>query len=157
MVLFLSTGNAARSLLAEALLRARGRGRFLARSAGTAPEREAHPHTLALLASEGVSPAGLRPKPWQDFYASSTFMPVGVIVTVSEAAREECPEWPGRPVRVHWAIDDPLSACKKDMRDWKFRKCFSTLDARISALTKRREAQSAGELLLQLKDVGMVV
>lgn len=160
-VLFLSTGNAARSLLAEALLRVRsggGGGRFLARSAGTAPEREAHPHTLALLAAEGVPPTGLRPKPWQDYYAAASYMPVGVIVTLSEEARQECPErWPGKPVRVHWAVDDPLSASKDDVREWKFRKCYTTLDARISALIKRRTAQSAGELLLQLKDIGMVV
>lgn len=160
-VLFLSTGNAARSIVAEALLRERvgvHGGRFLARSAGTAPEREIHKHTSALLASEGVSLAGLHPKPWQDFYASSSFLPISVIVTLSEAARQECPvDWPGKPVRVHWAVDDPLSATKEDVREWKFRKCFTTLDARISALIKRRTAQSAGELLLQLKDIGMVV
>ncbi|MER2520801.1 MAG: arsenate reductase ArsC [Bdellovibrionales bacterium] len=159
-VLFLSTGNAARSIVAEALLRERAGvrgGRFLARSAGMAPAREAHKHTLALLASEGVSLAGLHPKAWQDYYASASFMPIGVIVTLSEAARQECPDWPGKPVRVHWAVDDPLSATKEDVREWKFRKCFSTLDARISALIKTRAAQNAGELLLQLKDIGMVV
>jgi arsenate reductase (thioredoxin) len=78
-------------------------------------------------------------------------------VTLSEEARRECPAWPGDPVRVHWDVDDPLSAEKADIREWKFRKCYATLESRIASLLKTRPAQSQSELLLQLKVIGMVV
>jgi arsenate reductase len=76
---------------------------------------------------------------------------------LSEDARTSCPAWPGEPVRVHWPVDDPLSAEKPDVREWKFRKCFATLESRIATLVKTRAAQNPAELLLQLKDIGMVV
>ncbi len=182
-VLFLSTGNAARSLLAEAIMRHRGGVRFIARSAGFRPLPAPHPHTLALLAANGIRTDGLHAKGWDEFLAAARVFPIHVLVTLSEEARERCPAWPapfdpygwaddlGRgktdkadasrtprgPVRVHWAVDDPLSADQQDVRDWKFRKCFATLETRIAALIKSRAAQSAGELLMQLKAIGMVV
>ena len=93
--------------------------------------------------------------------AAAHIVKIDVIVTLSEEARQFCPAWPAvegeNPVRVHWTVDDPLSAEKDDVCEWKFRKCFATLDSRIAALIKTRAASSAGELLLQLKDIGMVV
>lgn len=157
MVLFLSTGNAARSLLAEGLLRHKGSARFTARSAGFRPLQNSHPQALALLEAEDISTEGLHPKGWGEFLAAAQIVPVDVIVTLSEEARTYCPPWPGDPVRVHWPVDDPLSAEKPDVMEWKFRKCFATLESRIASLVKTRAAQSPMELLLQLKDIGMVV
>jgi arsenate reductase len=157
-VLFLSTGNAARSILAEALLREKGSDRFNPRSAGYKPLQDVNPHTLALLATEGISINGLHSKGWAEFLAASHVLAVDIIVTLSESARVNCPAiWPGEPVRVHWTVDDPLSAEKADVREWKFRKCFNTLEARINRLVKTRLAQKPEQLLLQLKDIGMVV
>jgi protein-tyrosine-phosphatase len=157
MVLFLSTGNAARSILAEALMRHRAGHRFNVRSAGLRPRPEIDPHTLALLAAAGIPADTLHTKNWGEFLASARIVKVDVIVTLSEEARQQCPDWPDNPVRAHWMVDDPLSAEKEDVREWKFRKCFAVLDARITALIKAKAAQSASELLLQLKDIGMVV
>jgi arsenate reductase len=157
-VLFLSTGNAARSILAEAILRERGGETFNARSAGQRPLYDVNPHTLALLASEGIAITGLHCKGWGEFLAASHRMPVDVVVTLSEEARANCPVWPDNAVKVHWSVDDPLSADKPDVMEWKYRKTFATLEARISRLIKTRLARSKPEeLLLQLKDIGMVV
>jgi len=155
-VLFLSTGNAARSILAEALLRHKGGSRFQARSAGFKPVHEVHPHTLALLAAAGVPCDNLHVKGWGEFFSANSIFKIDVIVTLSEEARANCPVWKGDPVRVHWRIDDPLSA-KGDVMEWKFRKCFATLETRIVSFVKSRAAQSQSELFLQLKDIGMVV
>ncbi|HEU0118288.1 MAG TPA: arsenate reductase ArsC [Alphaproteobacteria bacterium] len=156
-VLFLSTGNGARSILAEALLRQKGGSRFRAWSAGSNPIKYVHPHALALLAAEGIPIEGLHSKGWGEFLAAANILKIDVIVTLSEHARLESPTWPGEPVRVHWPVDDPLSAEKAEVMEWKFRKCFNTLEARIGALVKNRAAQNTHELLLQLKAIGMVV
>jgi len=157
LILFLSTGNAARSLIAEALLNSRASGRFTARSAGYAPLPAPHPETIALLESEGIATGSLHTKGWGEFMASAHILKADVIVTLSEEARLNCPAWPGDPVKVHWTVDDPLGAERADVRDWKFRKCFSTLEARINTLVRSRLPQTPGELFLQLKDIGMVV
>ncbi len=157
-VLFLSTGNAARSILAEGLLREKGGDRFIARSAGYRPLSEVHPHTLALLASEGVAIEGLHSKGWTEFVAAAHVLKIDIIVTLSEEARQNCPLWVNqKPVKVHWGVDDPLSAQKPDVMEWKYRKCFATLEARIATLVKTKLAESTGELFMQLKDIGMVV
>jgi protein-tyrosine-phosphatase len=157
-ILFVSTGNAARSLMAEAIMRKIAGHRFSARSAGVQPTAEVSPETLALLTAEGIPVQGLHTKSVGEFLAAARIVPIHVIVTLSEEAKAECPAvWPGDPVRVHWTLDDPLASAKADQREWKFRKCYSVLESRITALIKNRVAQSASELLLQLKDVGMVV
>ena len=157
MVLFLSTGNAARSILAEALLREKGGPRFTARSAGHRPLPRVNPHTLSLLEAEAIPTGGLHAKGWGEFLAAAHVLKMDVIVTLSEEARLYCPAWPDNPVRVHWPVDDPLSAEKDDVMEWKFRKCFATLESRIGALIKTRVAQNQSELFIQLKDIGMVV
>ena len=157
-ILFVSSGDAARGVLAEALMRHRAGHRFNARSAGTQPAAEIHLETLALLTAEGIPTAGLHTKGVGEFLAAARIVPIHVIVTLSEEARRDCPAiWPGDPVRVHWTLDDPLSSDKADVREWKFRKCFTVLETRIGTLIKTKVAQSACELLLQLKDIGMVV
>jgi len=158
LVLFLSTGNAGRSLLAEALLNAKKSSLYRAHSAGTAPLESVPLETKALLEGAGFDTLKLHPKRWQDFYAANSLVPVDVIVTLSEEAKTLCPlDWPGNPVVTHWAVDDPLAATRADIREWKFLKCFSVLDARIEALSRERPARSWAELLLKLRDIGMVV
>lgn len=157
-VLFLSSGNSARSILAEALLRHKGGSRFKAWSAGFKPGMDINPQTLAMLAEAGVPTDGLHCKGWNEYYAAANLVKIDVIVTLSEEARVGLPaQWPHDPVRAHWPVDDPLSASNADVREWKFRKCFNTLETRISRLVRSKAAQSASELLLQLKDIGMVV
>ncbi len=156
-VLFLSTGNAARSLIAEAIMNGKGSDRFIARSAGYQPASAAHPETLRLLDSAGLKTHGLHSKGWGEFLAASNVLQVDVIITLSEDARLNCPAWLGDPVRCHWTVDDPLGAEREDVREWKFRKCFSTLDARITALIRERAASTPGELFMQIKNIGMVV
>ena len=157
LILFLSTGNAARSLMAEALLNAKGSDRFTARSAGYQPLPAPHPDTLALLEAEGFRTESLHTKGWGEFLASAHILKVDVIVTLSEEARLNCPVWPDDPVKVHWTLDDPLGADRADVREWKFRKSFSTLESRINALVRGKLPQTPSELFLQLKDIGMVV
>lgn len=158
LVLFVSTGNAARSLIAEAILNAKGSETYRARSAGTAPLEAIHPETKALLEQAGYETAKLHPKRWEDFHAAAHLVKVDVIVTLSEEARELChANWEGDPVRVHWQIDDPLGAERPDVREWKYRKCLATLEARINALVRTRPGASSGELFLNLKSIGMVV
>jgi arsenate reductase len=156
-VLFLSTGNAARSILAEALLRHKGGIRFRARSGGVRPLPELHAMTLATLKAEGIPTDGLHAKGWREFLASVNILPVDVIVTLSEEAKETCAIWPAPTVRVHWPVDDPLSAPKADVMEWKFRKCFSTLENRITALVKTKIVPTPDQLLMQFKDLAMVV
>ena len=156
-VLFLSTGNAARSIIAEALLREKGGERFKARSAGFRPAAAIHSQTINLLAAEKIPSGGLHTKNWGEFLAAAHLVPIDALVTLSEEARLYCPAWPGNPARVHWPVDDPLAAEKPEVREWKFRKCFATLEARVEALIKTRLGRAPGELLLQLKGIGRVV
>ena len=156
-VLFLSTGNAARSILAEALLRHKGGDRFLARSAGCAPLPAVEPETVHLLENNDIPTDSLHTKKWSEFWIAGFLLPVDVIVTLSPEARDQCPRWPNDPVRVHWTIDDPLAATKPDVREWKFRKCFAILESRINRLVKTRTTTSPTQLMLQLRDISMAV
>lgn len=157
-VLFVSTGNAARSLIAETLLNAKNSEQYRARSAGTAPAEAIHPETRLLLESAGFDTRKLHPKRWQDFRAAQHLVPVDVIVTLSPEAQRDVPrDWPGNPLRVHWTLDDPLGAPRPEMREWKFRKCLSVLENRISTLVRARPPAGRDQLFLRLKDLGMVV
>ena len=158
LILFISSGNAARSLIAETLLNAKGSGAYRARSAGTAPLDAIDPDTKTLLADAGYDVHKLHPKKWQDFHAAAHLVPVDMIVTLSPEARDLIPlDWVGDPVRAHWVVDDPLGCERVEMREWKLRKCFSTLDARINTLVRCRPTASQSEWLLRLKEIGMVV
>lgn len=156
-VLFVSTQNAVRSILAEALMRHLAGNRFSTRSAGIHASTAVDPQTLSLLENANIPTDSLHSKNIREFWTAAHFFKVDVIVTLSEEARRDCPSWPSNPVRAHWTVDNPLLADHSDMREWKFRKCFATLETRISSLIRSRVAQSASELLLQLKDIGMVV
>ncbi len=110
-LLFLCTGNSARSILAEALINdARvGQGKFQGHSAGSHPRGEVQPLALELLREQGYSTAGLRSKNWNEF-ASAEAGPLDFVITVCDrAAAETCPIWPGQPMTAHWSVPDPAS------------------------------------------------
>jgi len=120
-VLFLCTGNSARSILAECLANRLGEGRIRAWSAGSHPRGEVHPLALEVLERHGYDTSGLRSKSWDEF--SGPDAPhFDVIVTVcDQAAGEACPVWPGHPVQAHWSIEDPAAA---DGERWERRAAF---------------------------------
>ncbi len=132
-VLFLCTGNSARSIMAEGILNRKGRGRFHAFSAGSHPSGTVRPEALTQLELAGISTEGLRSKSWDEFAAPDA-PPIHFIFTVCDnAANEVCPIWPGHPMTAHWGIPDPAAVCGTPEEIARaFRDTFSILDRRIS-------------------------
>ena len=135
-VLFLCTGNSARSILAESLLNHWGIGKFRAFSAGSFPKGQVHPMAVDLLRRMNLPTENLRSKSWDEFAAPGA-TPIDFIFTVCEnAAGEACPVWPGKPMTAHWGIADPAAVEGTDVeKATAFRKAFKELETRIKLLT----------------------
>ena len=131
-VLFLCTGNSARSVLAESLLNHWGQGRFRGYSAGSFPKGQIHPISIALLNELGLPTEGLRSKSWDEFAAPGA-PPIDFVFTVCDnAAGEVCPVWPGHPMTAHWGIEDPAAIEGPDDEKWAaFGKALRELESRI--------------------------
>jgi len=130
-VLFLCTGNSARSVFCEAYLNARGKGSFRAFSAGSRPKGEVHPLTLETLRHGGLAAEGYRPKSWDEF-ARPGAPEMDFVITVCDNAKEACPVFPGRPRQLHWGMPDPAEVKGSDEeRLQAFRETLRVLDGRI--------------------------
>ena len=135
-VLFLCTGNSARSILAEAILNHVSRGRFRAYSAGSHPGGRVNSYAIELLAQQGLAVADLRSKRWDEFAAPDA-PPLDFVFTVCDnAAGEVCPVWPGQPMTAHWGIADPAAVEGSDAIKRKaFLKAYTEMSRRISVFT----------------------
>lgn len=135
-VLFLCTGNSARSVLAEALINREGRGRFRGFSAGSHPTGAVHPIALELLERMKLSTQGLRSKSWDEFAVPGA-PPLDFVFTVCDnAAGEVCPYWPGQPMTAHWGLPDPAAVEGSATEKWvAFRSTFQALESRIKIFT----------------------
>ena len=132
-VVFLCTGNSARSILAEAHLNAAGRGRFKAYSAGSHPTGKVNPLALDLLEKNRMDTAGLRSKSWDEFARPGAPELDFVFTVCDNAAGEICPIWPGQPMTAHWGVPDPAAvAGAEDEKRRAFVRAFTELTTRIN-------------------------
>ena len=131
-VLFLCTGNSARSIMAEAILNYKGAPNFKAYSAGSHPSGSVRPEALKLIEQARLSINGLRSKDWDEFAKPGAPKLDFVFTVCDNAAKEICPVWPGQPMTAHWGVPDPAAAKgSQDEIDKAFRDAFMTLDRRI--------------------------
>jgi arsenate reductase len=155
-VLFLCTGNSARSILAEAILNKLGTGKFHAYSAGSQPKGAVHPETLRLLHGLGYDTSAFRSKSWGEF-AKPGAPPLDFVFTVCDnAAGEACPFWPGQPMTAHWGIPDPAAATGSPAEvALAFKDAYRMLHERLGVFTALT-LRSLDQLTLQskLKEIG---
>ncbi|GIK79209.1 MAG: arsenate reductase ArsC [Pseudorhodoplanes sp.] len=132
-VLFLCTGNSARSIMAEAILNREGRGKFRGYSAGSQPKGQVHPHTLDLLRRMNFDVGDYRSKSWTEFSGPDAPSLDFVFTVCDSAAAESCPVWPGQPMTAHWGIPDPAAATGTEAEiRLAFAEAFRMLSNRIS-------------------------
>lgn len=129
-VLFLCTGNSARSILAEAIMNRKGAGSFRAFSAGSLPKGEVHPAALNLLRESNYQTEGLRSKSWEEFAAAGAPELDFIFTVCDNAAGETCPVWPSKPMTAHWGIEDP-AAVEGDGQRMAFWNAYRQLERRI--------------------------
>jgi arsenate reductase (thioredoxin) len=135
-VLFLCTGNSARSVLAESILRKDGRGHFAAFSAGSQPKGEINPFAIKVLERLEYPTEGLRSKSWQEFAVAGAPVMDFVFTVCDSAAGESCPVWPGQPMTAHWGIEDPAAVEGPDIqKEAAFVAAFRYMKTRISLFT----------------------
>src|SRR6266850_1103192 len=130
-VLFLCTGNSARSIMAEAILNQKGKPNFTAYSAGSFPTGRVNPHALKQLEAARLPTSNLRSKSWDEFAKPSTPKLDFVFTVCDNAAREVCPIWPGQPITAHWGVADPAAAASPAQIERAFLDSFVALDRRI--------------------------
>lgn len=155
-VLFLCTGNSARSIMAEALLNHWGQGRFHAYSAGSHAKGRIHPLTLEALERSHLPTEGLRSKSWDEFSGPDA-PPLDFVFTVcGNAAEEQCPYWPGQPMTAHWGVEDPAAVQgSAEEQSRAFQRALRELDARIKLFTSLRiESLDTMTLQKKLDDIG---
>lgn len=158
-VLFLCTGNSARSIMAEAALGRHGAGRFVGHSAGSHPKGAVHPLTLETLARFNYDVSGFRSKNWDEF-AGPEAPPLDFVFTVCDnAAGEVCPIFPGQPMKAHWGVPDPVAAeGSEEARRRAFRAAYIELERRVQIFTNLRlEALDRLSLQRRLDDIGQEV
>jgi arsenate reductase len=154
-VLFLCTGNTARSVLAEGILRKDGAGRFQSFSAGSTPKGVVNPFALKVLAAQGYPADGYRSKSWDEFAAPGAPRMDFIFTVCDNAAGEACPLWPGQPVSAHWGIEDPAAVDGTDIdKERAFNQAFRYLRSRIQAFVAlplaTLEAQALGNRLSEI-------
>jgi arsenate reductase len=155
-VLFLCTGNSARSILAESLLNHWGHGRFRAFSAGSFPKAQVNPLAVDLLKRMNLPAENLRSKSWDEFAAPGA-PPIDFIFTVCDiAAGEACPVWPGKPMTAHWGVADPAAVEGTNMeKATAFRKAFKELETRIKLFTSLPiDSLDSMTLKAKLREIG---
>ena len=157
-VLFLCTGNSARSIMAEAILNHKGKGRFTAHSAGSRPTGNPRAEALRQIAAAGISTAGLRSKSWNEFAAPGAPKLDFVFTVCDSAAKEQCPYWPGQPMTAHWGIPDPAAVHGTEAQIARaFQDAFAVLDRRIGLLLSLPLATlEAMAIEQELKRIGTV-
>lgn len=157
-VLFLCTGNSARSILAESILRKDGAGRFIAFSAGSQPKGEVNPMALSVLEEFGYPTDNMRSKPWDEFATPDAPQMDFVFTVCDQAAGETCPIWPGQPMTAHWGIEDPSHEAKGDI--WKraaFTTAFRYMKNRISVFIALPIASlERSRLAVKVREIGQL-
>lgn len=155
-VLFLCTGNSARSILSEAILNAEGKGKFKAYSAGSHPSGNVNPFAIELLEQRRYPTDGLRSKAWDEFAAPGAPGLDFVFTVCDNAAGEVCPVWPGQPISAHWGVEDPAAVVGSDEEKRKaFVKAFTVLQRRISLFSSLQLDQlDRFSLQTKLRDIG---
>lgn len=155
-VLFLCTGNSARSILAESLMNHWGEGRLHAYSAGSHPTGSVNPLAVQLLSQLGLPSTGLRSKSWDEFAAPGAPALDFVITVCDNAAGEVCPLWPGQPITAHWGVADPAAVLGSEAeRMLAFREALRVLENRIKAFAALRpEALDRMSLQRRLDEIG---
>ena len=154
-VLFLCTGNSARSVIAEAVLNQLGQGRFKAFSAGSMPTGAVNPHVLELLERNRMPTEGIRSKSWDEFAGPDAPKLDFVFTVCDQAAGEVCPVWPGQPMTAHWGLEDPAQVEGEEAQQRAVKNAFMQLNRRIGIFTALPlEKIERHSLQKELDDIG---
>lgn len=155
-ILVLCTGNSARSILLEYILREQSAGRVTSFSAGSKPSGKVHPQSVRLLSALGIDTSAARSKSWDEYGEDGAPEMDAVITVCGSAAEEECPLWPGAPVRAHWGVEDPAAASEDEWEE-AFQEAYEILERRARAfLAKDLEAMGSEDIQAALNESGKI-